>query len=202
MQQHSDGWFQARLGKATASNYRKIMATIKNGEAADRRNYRAQLIVERLTGKVIDSYTNGAMQWGTDTEPFARIAYIATLGIDVEEIGFVAHGTLQAGCSPDGLIGADGLVEIKCPNSATHIDTLKLQAMPSEHKAQVQGQLWITNRQWADFVSYDPRMPEKLQLVIARVERDDAYIEILAAEVAKFLAEVDAEIVTLSKIAA
>jgi len=202
MDQRTDEWFKARLGKATASNFRKILAKVKTGEAADRRNYRAQLVIERLTGHQHDSYSNAAMQWGTEQEPFARIAYMAQTGNDVQEVGFIEHPDLMAGASPDGYIGERGLIEIKCPVSATHIETLKAGACPAEHYAQVQGQLWITGREWCDFVSYDPRMPERLQLFVTRVARDADYIDTLAKEVKAFLDEVAAEVESLNKIAA
>ena len=177
MEQRTDEWYAARLGRATASNFGKVLAKIKTGEAADRRNYRAQLVIERLTGNRQEGYSNAAMQWGTEQEPFARIAYMADRGLDVQEIGFIQHETLMAGCSPDGLIGTDGLIEIKCPVSATHIETLKTQHMPLEHMPQVQGQMWIAGREWCDFVSYDPRMPEKLQMFVQRVPRDVMHVE-------------------------
>lgn len=202
MEQRTDEWYAARLGRATASNFGKVLAKIKTGEAADRRNYRAQLVIERLTGNRQESYSNAAMQWGTEQEPFARIAYMADRGVDVQEVGFIQHETLMAGCSPDGLIGADGLIEIKCPVSATHIETLKTQHMPLEHMPQVQGQMWIAGREWCDFVSYDPRMPEKLQMFVQRIPRDDQYIKALAFEVERFLEEVSAEVTALQKIAA
>lgn len=202
MEQRTDAWFEARLGRATASNFGKVLAKIKTGEAADRRNYRAQLVIERLTGNRQEGYSNAAMQWGTEQEPFARIAYMADRGVDVQEVGFIQHATLMAGCSPDGLIAADGLIEIKCPVSATHIETLKTQHMPLEHMPQVQGQMWIACREWCDFVSYDPRMPEKLQMFVQRIPRDDQYIKALAFEVERFLEEVAAEVTALQKIAA
>lgn len=202
MEQRTDEWYAARLGRATASNFGKVLAKIKTGEAADRRNYRAQLVIERLTGNRQEGYSNAAMQWGTEQEPFARIAYMADRGVDVQEVGFIQHSTLMAGCSPDGLIATDGLIEIKCPVSATHIETLKTQHMPLEHMPQVQGQMWIAGREWCDFVSYDPRMPEKLQMFVQRIPRDDQYIKALAFEVERFLEEVAAEVTALQKIAA
>ena len=200
--QGSDAWFAARLGKATASSFKKVLAKIKTGEAADRRNYRAQLVCERLTGRKADSYTNEAMRWGIEQEPFARIAYIAATGAIVQEVGFVDHPELMAGCSPDGLVSDDGLIEIKCPTQATHIETLKAQKIPSDHIPQVQGQIWITGRKWCDFISYHPEFPEGLQLFVVRVQRDDEYIKELETEVSKFLAEVDAEVETLKQLAA
>jgi putative phage-type endonuclease len=202
MDQRTNEWFQARLGKATASNFRKVLAKVKSGEAADRRNYRAQLVIERLTGQPQESYSNAAMQWGTEQEPFARIAYMAQTGNEVQEVGFIEHHELMAGASPDGYVGDHGLIEIKCPVSATHIETLKGETCPSDNYAQVQGQLWITGRDWCDFVSYDPRMPERLQLFVHRVGRDADYIDALAKEVKAFLDEVAAEVETLNKIAA
>jgi putative phage-type endonuclease len=200
MQQGTQEWFQARCGLATASRFRDILATIKSGEAASRRNYRAQLVCERLTGTMQDAYQNEAMRWGTDNEPFARIAYEASGNI-VQEVGFIKHPTLMAGASPDGLVGDDGAVEIKCPNTATHIETL-LHGMPADHIPQVQGQMWITGRAWVDFISYDPRLPEKMQLHVQRIERDEEYIKTLEKEVAKFLAEIDQTIEQLTRKAA
>lgn len=190
MEQGSIEWFQERAGKATASRFKDIIATIKSGEAAVRRNYKAQLVVERLTGVAQETYTNAAMQYGTETEPLARIAYEFRTDNKVSEVGFIQHKELLAGCSPDGLIGTDGGVEIKCPfQSAVHIETL-LNGMPKEHMAQIQGTLWITGRSWWDFVSFDPRLPAHLQLYIKRVERDSEYIENLEAEILEFLDEV------------
>jgi len=177
------------------------MATLKSGgEAATRKNYRTQLVIERLTGIPTETYTNGAMQWGVEFEPLAATMYEAETGNVIEEVGFEEHFELEAGASPDGLIGEDGLIEIKCPNSATHIEYLKGKSLPKEYKAQVQGQLWITDRKWCDFVSYDPRMPANLQLFIVRVERDEEYIDELYREVVKFLKEVYEEVEELKKI--
>lgn len=202
MDQRSPEWFAARLGRATASRFGSILSTIKSGEAADRRNYRADLVCERLTGRSDAGYTNAAMQWGTEQEPFARIAYIAKTGLMVDEVGFLAHPSLMAGASPDGLIGDEGGLEIKCPNKATHLATLKAQKMPPEHMPQVQGCMWISGRKWWDFVSYHPEFPDALQLFIQRIHRDDAYIRDLEDKVTAFLAEVDAEVEQLSKLAA
>lgn len=183
-------WFQARCGKATASRFKDIIATIKSGEAAVRKNYKAQLVVERLTGLAQETYTNAAMQYGTETEPQARAAYEFKTDNVVEEVGFIQHAELLAGCSPDGLIGIDGGTEIKCPyQSAVHIETL-LNGMPPEHMAQIQGSMWITGRKWWDFVCYDGRLPPSLQLYVKRIERDEKYILDLETEVVKFLDEV------------
>ena len=194
MDQRTDEWFEARRGKATSSRFADVMAKIKSGEAATRRNYRAQLVVERLTGTVAESYTNAAMQWGTDTEPLARAEYILKTGYNVEEVGFMAHPEIEAGASPDGLVEDDGLLEIKCPDTATHIQYLKNpESAVNKYLPQMLGQLWITGRKWCDFVSFDPRMPENSQLLVVRVERADESIAELEAEIKEFLKGVDEE---------
>lgn len=184
-------WFAARLGKATASKMADIVAKTKSGPSASRANYSAQLVAERLTGVPADSFTNGAMQWGTDHEAEARDAYRLHALVEIAEIGFVDHPTIaMSGASPDGLVGDDGLVEIKCPNTATHISTLLGKSVPAKYVYQIQWQLACTGRQWCDFVSYDPRLPETMRLFVARVERSDDVIAELEAEVTAFLAEV------------
>lgn len=201
MEQRSPEWFAARCGRATASRFKDMLATIKSGEAASRRNYRAQLVVERMTGIIPDSYESPEMMHGTDNEPYARAAYEALTGNLVEQIAFIPHPELMAGASPDGLIDTDGGIEIKCPNTATHIDAL-LKGMPSDHMAQIQGLMWLTGRKWVDFVSFDPRLPEKLQLYVQRIARDDAYIDKLVSAVTQFLAEVDELVLQLERKAA
>lgn len=200
--QRSPEWFAARLGIATASRFAAVLAKIKTGESAERRNYRSQLVVERLTGKQVETYQNAAMQHGTEQEPFARMAFAAHASAIVEEVGFLRHAEIEAGCSPDGLIDEDGMIEIKCPfQSGIHIESLK-NGMPKEHVPQVQGQMWISGRQWVDFVSFDPRMPEKLQLFVQRIPREDEYIANLSKEVAAFMEEVKAEEAQLLNLAA
>lgn len=189
--QRSPEWFALRAGKVTASRVSDVIARTKTGWGASRANYAAQLVAERLTGKAEEGFSNAAMQWGTDKEPDARDAYSFFRDVDVTECGFAIHpGIPQAGASPDGLVGDDGLVEIKCPNTATHIDTLLTKSVPSKYLTQMQFQMACTKRQWCDFVSYDPRMPENMRLFVARVERDDAEIMRLTTEVHTFLAEV------------
>lgn len=190
--QGSPEWLSARAGHATASRFKDVLAKIKSGEAATRRNYRVQLVTERLTGRPCDSYQNAAMEWGTNTEPLARMAYEAITGEIVAEASFMPHPDVQwCGASPDGLIGDDGMVEIKCPfQSTVHVSTWQ-DGMPPEHMAQVQGNLWVNGRQWCDFISYDPRMPEHLKVYRQRIERDPKYIDILAEEVVGFLASVE-----------
>ena len=191
MDQGSDEWFAARLGKATASRICDIVATTKGGWGASRKNYAAQLIAERLTGTPTESYTNAAMQHGTLTEPEARQAYSFRHDVDVVEVGFIDHPTISmAGASPDGLVGEDGLVEIKCPNTATHIDTLLNQCVPAKYVTQMQWQMACTGRAWCDFASYDPRLPEAMRLFVQRIDRDEEEIARLEKEVAIFLKEV------------
>jgi len=194
--QRTDEWFTARLGRATASRAADILAKIKSGEAATRRQYRAQLVVERLVGKPYEHYVNEAMQHGIDQEPFAIMSYEAATGNIVQPVGFIQHPELMAGASPDGEIGEDGLLEAKCPTTAEHIDAL-LNGMSPKHSPQVQFQMWITGRAYVQFVSYDPRMPERMQLYVQRVRRDDKYISMLEVEVRKFLGEVDKTIAEL-----
>lgn len=191
-EQRTDAWFAARLGKVTASRVADLMATTKSGYSASRDNLMAQLIVERLTGSATETYSSPSMQWGNEQEPFARAAYEIATGQMVEECGFVPHPTIEnAGASPDGLIGTDGLVEIKCPNTATMIDTLLTQKVPGKYITQMQMQMACTNRLWCDFVSFDPRLPAKAQLWIKRVYRDPEFIEKMEQEIIKFLDELN-----------
>lgn len=168
-----------------------MIAKTKTGYGASRANYEAQLIAERLTGESADSYTNAAMQWGIDTESQARAAYEFTADATVEEVGFVDHPTIpMTGASPDGLIGDDGMLEIKCPNTATHINTLLTGKVAGKYITQMQWQMACCNRKWCDFVSFDPRMPPEMQLFIKRVDCDDEQIAALKEEIVKFLAGV------------
>lgn len=198
LEQRSPEWFAERAGKVTASRIADLMARTKTGYSTSRANYRAQLVCERLTGAVEPSYCNAAMQWGIDTEAQARDAYQIFRLCTVEEIAFVNHPTIaMAGASPDGMIGDDGLVEIKCPNSATHIETLLGGAVPDKYVKQMQFQMACTGRQWCDFASFDPRLPENMRLFVKRVERDVAMVEEIEAEVASFLSEVDTTVAAL-----
>ena len=199
--QGSDEWKALRLGKVTASRVADVVAKTKSGYSASRANYAAQLIAERLTGTPAESYTNAAMQHGTETEPEARDAYCFYQGVTVEEVAFVSHPNIgQAGCSPDGLVGEDGLVEIKCPQTATHLETLLGQAVPAKYETQIQFQMACTGRKWCDFVSYDPRMPEQMRLFIRRVPRDDKRISELENEIAGFLLELDVKLSQLNSL--
>lgn len=199
--QGSDEWKQIRLGKVTASRVADVVAKTQKGYAASRANYAAQLICERLTGVPAEGFTNDAMRWGTETEPHARSAYEFYKDVDVRQVAFVPHPDIaDAGCSPDGLVGDDGLVEIKCPNTATHIETLVGKAVPAKYVTQIQFQLACTGRAYCDFVSFDPRMPEAMQFFCVRVHRVPEIIEELEKEVVTFLNEVRAKITTLRKI--
>ena len=190
MEQRTEEWFAARLGKVTASRVADVLAKIKTGESASRKNYKMELVVQRLTNKQGESFTNAAMEWGTEQEPFARMAYEAHTGTFVKEEGFVDHPTIEGfGCSPDGIVG-EGLIEIKCPNTANHIETVLENKVPSKYIPQMQCQMACTGAKWCDFVSFDPRVPEDLQLFVVRVERDQEYIDAMEVEVKQFLSEV------------
>lgn len=190
--QGSDAWKALRLGKVTASRVADVVAKTKTGWGASRANYMAELIAERLTGEPADKFTSTAMQWGTDQEPEARAAYEMWTDTAVAPVAFVSHPTIgMTGASPDGLVGPDGLVEIKCPNTATHLDTLLGQSVPGKYVTQMQWQMACTKRKWCDFVSYDPRLPEKMQLYVERLYRADDKIEELEIAVAAFLRELD-----------
>lgn len=188
-------WFAERCGKVTASRIADLMAQTRNGWGASRKNYMAQLTIERLTNEVAESFTNGAMQWGSDTEPFAREQYEIREGVLVIEEGFVLHPTIErAGASPDGLLGDDGLIEIKCPNSATHIETIRDGKVPDKYLKQMQFQMACTGREWCDFLSYDPRLPEGLDYWLKRVERDNDLIQEIEDAVTEFLTELDEQV--------
>lgn len=201
IEQRSDQWFAARIGKVTASRVADVLAKTKTGYSATRDNYMAQLVCERLTGEKGESFTNAGMQHGTDTEPLARAAYEAHADVLVDEVGFVPHPSIiMAGASPDGLVGDDGLLEIKCPNTATHIETLLSQIVPGKYNTQMQFQMACTNRSWCDFVSFDNRLPAELQLFVKRVPRDNMYIRLMEEEIVKFLNELDIKIAQLMEI--
>ncbi|WP_315361252.1 lambda-exonuclease family protein [Neisseria bacilliformis] len=197
MQQHTEEWHQARCGKLTASRIHDATAkTARSGTGytAARENYKAELICERLTGQPYGSFETPAMRHGTDTEPQARAAYQLETGNDVTETGYHPHPAIaDSGASPDGLIGEDGLIEIKCPNTATHLAFIRSGRPKPQYHAQMQWQMACTGRQWCDFVSYDPRLPEHLAIRIKRIGRDNDTIARLETEAQKFLAEVAAE---------
>jgi putative phage-type endonuclease len=184
-------WHLQRLGKVTASRVADVLSKGKSGESASRKNYRTELVVQRLTGQPGESFTSAAMEWGTATEPLARVAYEAEMGVFVNQVAFIDHPSIaNFGCSPDGIID-DGLIEIKCPNSSTHIEYLSDNKPPAKYIPQMQCQMAVTGAKWCDFVSFDPRLPNDLQLFVVRLERDEEYIEAMETEVKKFLSEVE-----------
>lgn len=192
MEQRSAEWFAHRLGRVTASRIADVMAQTKTGPGAARKNYLADLVAERLTGEAREGFSNAAMQWGTDQEPDARAAYEFVTDASVSEVGFIDHPTIaMAGCSPDGLVGDLGMVEIKCPNTATHIETLLTGAIDGKYLKQMQFQLACSDRQWVDFVSYDPRLPGEMQLFVKRVQRDGEAISEIETAVSAFLVDLD-----------
>lgn len=197
--QGSSEWFAARLGKATASRIADIIAKTKTGYSASRANYMAELLCERLTGEPAARFQNDAMRWGSETEPQARAAYVFRFDVDVTEVGFIDHPTIaMSGASPDGLIGADGMLEIKCPNTATHVETLLGGSVPGKYVTQMQWQMACAGRAWCDFASFDPRLPESMRLFAQRVYRDDAAIAEMETEVRAFLSELDGKVSALS----
>lgn len=200
--QGTDEWFQARAGKTTASRIADLInKTAKGTYAATRETYAKQLIVERLTGKSAEKYTSKEMRWGTETEAEARGAYVFNRAAVVEEVGFILHPTIgDSGASPDGLSEHDGLLEIKCPKTETHVETLLSQEVPEDYIPQMQWQMACTGRVWCDFVSFDPRVEEYLRFFCKRVSRDDAYISMLEREVVGFMNEVRGTVSKLERL--
>jgi putative phage-type endonuclease len=195
MDQRTEEWFEARMGCVTASRTADVMAQTKSGYSASRANYMADLICERLTGSRQAGFSSAAMQWGTETEPQARMAYEIMTGANVIETGFVLHPEIAGfGASPDGLIGDDGLIEIKCPNTATHIETLLNDKVPNKYIIQMHVQMICTGRKWCDFVSFDPRLPVDMQMFVRRVECDEALAAQIVTEVQAFIAEMETKI--------
>ena len=192
IEQGSDEWFEQRLGRVTASRISDVMAKTRSGYSASRKNYMMELLCQRLTGKREEGFTSAAMQRGIDLEPLARAAYEVHTGLFVDEVGFVLHPEyLYIGASPDGLVGEKGLIEIKCPNTAQHVACLRSGEPDSKYWWQMQCQMACTGRDWCDFVSFDDRMPEELQLFCVRVERDDEAILDLITECLEFLGELE-----------
>ena len=189
-------WFAARCGKLTASRIYEATKRIKTGAySAERRAIMAELVAERLTGEAAQHFVSAAMKWGTEQQPAAAQAYTFFTGREVRDVGYFNHPRIKdSGASPDGFIGDDGGLEIKCPIAETHIATLLAGEIPIEHLPQMHWGMACTGRAWWDFVSYDPRMPSHLQCFIARVERDEAVIAALEADVATFLDELGAKV--------
>jgi len=201
MIQGSPEWHAAKLGKVGASRTRDITATTKSGGyTAGRDNYAAELVTERLTGEPAPKFVSAAMANGTEVEPEGRAAYAFQSDVDVVEVGFIDHPTIaMCGASPDGLVGEDGLVEIKCPNTATHLKTLLGAKIDPAYIDQMQMQMAVTGRKWCDFVSYDRRLPEPMRLHVQRVMRDDKRIAAIELEVTQFLIDVAATVDLLRK---
>jgi putative phage-type endonuclease len=201
--QKSPEWFAARLGKVTASRVADVIAKTKSGYSASRDNYMAQLICERLTGQKGESFTNSAMQWGVDNEPLAVSCYENAKDCLTETVGFVNHPKIaMAGASPDALVGLFGILEVKCPQTNTMVETLLSDKVPSKYIPQIQWQLRCCERQWCDFVSFDPRLPQELQLFVKRVEFDASYVAMLEEEVNLFLKELDDKVTKLTNLKA
>lgn len=200
MEQRTEEWFAARCGKVTASRVADIIAKTKTGYSTSRDNYLAQLVCERMTGKPAESYSNSAMQWGTDTEPFARAAYEARMDLLVTEVGFINHPQIaMAGASPDGLAN-EGMVELKCPNTSTHLQILLDRKVPEKYITQMMWQMACADRPWCDFVSFDPRLPERHQLFIKRINYDPEMVNMLENSVIQFLGDVDLKIQQLESL--
>ena len=204
----NESWMAQRLGKVTASRLSDVIAKTKTGVSTSRQNYLIQLVSERLTGKKGDSFVNQAMLDGIEREAAARELYEKTRGVSVTEVGFFDHPIIKnSGASPDGAVNSEeegkyiGLIEIKCPIETTHTNTLISKSVPSKYMPQIQWQMASVspNVKWVDFVSYNPNFPDTMQIFIARVDRDDAYIAELEAEVLKFLDEVDQTILKLKE---
>lgn len=196
--QGTDDWQALRLGKVTASRIADLMARTRTGWGTSRTNYMAELVAERLTGVKSEGFSNAAIKWGFEMEPQARDAYVFFADADVTQIGFVDHPRIaMTGASPDGLVGDAGLVEIKCPLTATHIETLLTASVREKYLFQMQWQMACTGRQWCDFVSYDPRMPERMRYFCQRVPRNDRLIADLEREVSEFLREVADKVAAL-----
>ena len=194
-------WLQARCGRVTASRVGDVIARTKTGWAAARATYMGQLLAERLTGQPQEAFVTPAMRWGSECEDQARAAYEYWTDQDVASVGFVSHPTItMSGASPDGLVGDDGLLEIKCPTTVTHIDTLVGDEVPLKHVPQIQWQLACAGRAWCDFVCFDPRMPESLRIFIRRVERDEALICELQTQVELFQGELDQRLWAVSRL--
>lgn len=195
IEQGSPEWKALRCGRVTASKVADVIAKNRDGKtpAASRANYKAALVLERMTGDVQDIFQTPAMLWGIENEAAACDAYAEQNLVGLTQIGFVEHPTIaMAGASPDRLVGPDGLVEAKCPQPAAHLETLLSKTVPAKYRTQILWQLaCMPERKWCDFISYHPSFPEPMRLFTQRIERDDAAIAELEEEVRKFIAEVD-----------
>ncbi len=196
MEQRSPEWFAARCGKVTASRLYDVMARTKSGYAASRQNYMAELICQRLTGKPEEGFTNAAMMRGTELEPVAREMYaLNEFDAVISEVGLIDHPTIAGfAASPDGIVNDDGLIEIKCPNTWTHLQTLKTGVPKYQYLLQMHAQMMCTGRKWCDFVSFDDRLPPELAYFKTRINFDEVLAEEIEQEVVKFLTELETEI--------
>lgn len=201
VEQGTPEWKAARLGHVTASGMANVMAKGKDkSEAVTRYKYKVQIVAERMTGVVAESYSNAAMEWGVEQEGFAVMAYESMRDVLVDKTGFWLHPSIKwLGVSPDRLVGDDGLIEVKCPNTTTHLGYLFDNRVPPDYYKQIQCQLWVTGRSWCDFVSFDPRLPRRNQLLVVRTERDEKLIGEMQVEVEKFLGEVESLINKLAE---
>lgn len=192
-EQHSAEWFDVRCGRVTASRIANVMARLKNGSSSTRRDaYKMELLTEALTGVPVEHYVSPAMDWGITNEPVARAQYEMTTNAEVERIGFCFHPRLKrSGASPDGLVGDVGLVEIKCPTTATHLQYVLDDVVPEEHEPQMYWQMACAQRDWCDFVSYDPRLPDDFALFIKRLEWNGERIKAIEKEVETFISELN-----------
>lgn len=201
VEQQSPDWLSMRIGAVTASRVRDVMAKLKNGEeAATRAAYKAELVCERLTSLAYEHYVSPSMQWGIDNEPLAKASYELATGLAIDPGGLAVHPKIKwLMASPDGLVGEHGLIECKCPNTSTHLGYILAGVVPPDYQPQMLCQMACAERQWCDFVSYDPRLPERLQLFVRRFERDNERIKRMESDVEQFLAEVEEEIALLDK---
>lgn len=185
--QGSPEWHQLRLGKVTASRIKEVMTNGRGGlPSKTSESYMIELISELLTGTKKASFENDAMRWGVETEPQARAMYELSSGVEVEEVAFVEHSEF-IGVSPDGLVGSDGLLEIKCPSTATQIKRALSRPYHSDYTAQIQAQIWVCQRDWCDFVSFDPRLDVSASYLVERVFRDDDYISKMKEKTYEFI---------------
>jgi exodeoxyribonuclease (lambda-induced) len=204
MEQRTDEWFKARLGKVTASKIHDIMIKTKTGESTYKTKYRLQLVTERLTGKVVPVFMNNAMAHGVEYEDEAKLEYAnrnkLLVGTDLTDVGMIDHPSIDwSGASPDGMVGNEGLIEIKCPQPITHTTTIETGEISKRYIHQMQWQMSCTGRQWCDFVSYHPDFPDDLKLFVKRVPRDNELIARLEEAVSTFVQEVDFKIKTIKE---
>lgn len=201
VQQQTAEWLEMRIGAVTASRMADVMAKLKSGKPSQARlNYMAELVCERLTNRKQDHYVTPAMEWGIENEKLARAAYEVEFGVETQPGGLAMHDRIKwLMASPDGLVGEDGLVELKCPTTATHIEYFTAGVVPEEYHWQMLCQMACSGRQWCDFVSLDSRLPESLQLFVRRLPRDEKRIAELEAEAEKFIEEIADCIIALSK---